>query len=206
MTKIVIVYYSGRGHTAKVAHAVQDGAREVVGAETVCISTADVDQHWPTLAAADAIIFGAPTYMGSAAAGFKEFMDKSAKVWLAGGWRDKIAAGFTCSGSLSGDKLNTLVQLAVFAAQHGMLWVGLELPSGQNRRGATADSLNRVGCWLGVAAQANVDEGADVVPPAADLATARHLGRRVAATAQRLNAGVAATTAGAAHTTRGDHP
>jgi multimeric flavodoxin WrbA len=189
MIKIVIICHSGRGHTAKVAEAVEAGAREVVGVEIVRLATSEVDAHWATLAAADAIVFGAPTYMGSASAGFKEFMDKSAKVWLAGGWRDKLAAGFTCSGSLAGDKLNTLVQLAVFAAQHGMLWVGLDLPAGQNRKGTTEDSLNRVGSWLGVAAQANVDEPAESAPPPADLETAKHLGRRVARTAQRLGAG-----------------
>ncbi len=37
-----------------------------------------------------------------------------------------------------------------------------------------------MGFWLGAAAQSNVDQGPDLVPPEADLATARHLGRRVA--------------------------
>lgn len=36
---------------------------------------------------------------------------------------NKITASFTNSHSLSGDKLNYLMQLVVFAAQHGMIWV-----------------------------------------------------------------------------------
>jgi len=34
--------------------------------------------------------------------------------------------------------------------------------------------------WVGAMSQANSDEGADVVPPASDLATGEHLGRRIA--------------------------
>ena len=47
------------------------------------------------------------------------------------GWKDKIAAGFTNSGSRSGDKLATLIQLALFAARHGMHWINLGLPPGE---------------------------------------------------------------------------
>ncbi len=47
-------------------------------------------------------------------------------------WRNKIAAGFTNSGARSGDKLATLVQIAIFAAQHGMHWDNLDLPAGNN--------------------------------------------------------------------------
>lgn len=42
-------------------------------------------------------------------------------------WRNKIAAGFTNSGAMHGDKLHSLVTMALFAAQHGMIWVGLDL-------------------------------------------------------------------------------
>ncbi|HLH12729.1 MAG TPA: hypothetical protein VKV77_12755 [Methylovirgula sp.] len=39
-----------------------------------------------------------------------------------------------------------------------------------------------MGFWLGAAAQSNVDQGPELAPPEADLATARHLGSRVART------------------------
>ena len=54
----------------------------------------------------------------------KEFMEKSSRKWYEQKWKNKITAGFTNSHSLSGDKLNYLMQLVVFAAQHGMIWVG----------------------------------------------------------------------------------
>ncbi len=47
------------------------------------------------------------------------------RAWVPQTWRNKIAAGFTNSGSWHGDKLNSLVTLALFAAQHGMIWTGL---------------------------------------------------------------------------------
>jgi multimeric flavodoxin WrbA len=95
-------------------------------------------------------------------------------------WKNKIAAGFTNSGSISGDKLNSLVDLAVLAAQHGMVWVGLDLYPGWASSTGSADDLNRLGSWLGVMAQSHVDQGPEKAPPASDLATAEHLGPRVA--------------------------
>ena len=67
---------------------------------------------WAELAAADVIVFGAPTYMGSASAVFKQFMDASSKAWYGDVWKNKLAAGFTNSASWSGDKLNTLQQMS----------------------------------------------------------------------------------------------
>lgn len=58
--------------------------------------------------------------MGSASAAFKAFMDTSSKEFATGAWKDKIEAGFINSASRAGDKLETLIQLAIFAVQHGM--------------------------------------------------------------------------------------
>ncbi|GAB7543147.1 flavodoxin family protein [Cupriavidus sp. CuC1] len=190
-TQIAIVYHSGYGHTAKQAQAVARGAASVDGVESLLISVDDIDQYWDTLENVDGIIFGAPTYMGSASAQFKGFMDATSRnVFAKGGkWANKVAAGFTNSASRSGDKLATLQQIAIFSAQHGMHWVNLGLPPGHNNSKSTEDSLNRHGFFLGAAAQSNADESADVVPPLADLRTAEHLGTRVAQVAQQLAAG-----------------
>ena len=125
--------------------------------------------------------------MGSASAPFKQFADASSKVWFTQGWKDKLAAGFTNSGSWSGDKLNTLVQFATLAAQHGMNWVSLGLFPGFNKKGSTQDDLNRVGSYLGLMTQANIDEGPDTAPIASDRKTAELFGRRVAEAAIRWN-------------------
>jgi multimeric flavodoxin WrbA len=110
-------------------------------------------------------------------------MDASSKVWFTQGWKNKLGAGFTNSASQSGDKLNSLVQLAVFAAQHGMVWVGLGLMPGNNSSKGSVSDLNRLGSYLGAMAQSNADQGADAMQDS-DLATARELGRRVAAAAR----------------------
>ena len=108
--KIAIVYHSGYGHTEVVANHVAKGARDA-GAEVSIIKAEEVAKSdegpWDKLNEADAIIFGSPTYMGSASASMKAFMEASSKVWFTHGWKDKLAAGFTNSGAINGDKLNT---------------------------------------------------------------------------------------------------
>ncbi|MDE2029367.1 MAG: flavodoxin family protein [Alphaproteobacteria bacterium] len=185
MMKIAVVYHSGYGHTAEQAKAVARGAQSVSGAEVTMIPVAE-DIAWDAIDAADAVIFGAPTYMGSASAPFKKFMDESSKRWMERKWANKIAGGFTNSASQSGDKLNTLVSMAIFAAQHGMIWVGVDLLPGNNNSKGSVEDLNRLGSSLGAMAQSNADEGPDKGPIASDLKTAEHLGKRVAETAARF--------------------
>ena len=179
MNKLAVVYHSGYGHTAEVAKAVARGAAGVDGIDARLISVADIDRHWDELNDADAIIFGAPTYMGSVSASFKAFMDASSRVWARQGWKDKIAAGFTHSGSQNGDKFNSVTQLFTFAMQHGMVWTGLGLMPGNNSSKGSAEDLNRLGAFSGAMTQSSVDQGAEAIPPS-DLKTAEHLGRRVA--------------------------
>lgn len=185
---VAVVYHSGFGHTARQAQAVAAGVEEVPGARALLLSVEEAMQRWDELEAADAIVFGAPTYMGGPSAAFKAFAEATSRAVLARGlaWRDKLAAGFTNSGARSGDKLATLVQIALFAAQHGMHWVNLGLPPGGRSSASAEDEPNRLGFWLGAAAQSNVDEGPEAAPPEADLATARHLGRRVATVAAQM--------------------
>lgn len=192
---VAIVYHSGYGHTARQAQAVAEGVNSVASTSATLVKVEDVEQHWATLEKADAIIFGAPTYMGSVSAPFKSFMDASSKVWMQRLWADKVAAGFTNSASRSGDKLSTLMQINIFAAQHGMHWVNLNLLPGHNKSDTTEDTLNRHGFFLGAAAQSNADQGADVAPSSADLKTAHYLGQRVANVAHEMALGRVARAA-----------
>lgn len=184
---IAVVYHSGYGHTQKQAEAVAEGAAKT-GAQVllVPVSEAEAEAKVEALNAADAIIFGSPTYMGSVSGPFKTWMDGTSKVW--GKWNGKLAAGFTNSASQSGDKLNTLQQLSVFAAQHGMLWVSLGLMPGNNNSKGSVNDLNRLGSFLGAMAQSNADEGPDKGPLQSDLDTAKHLGQRVATLAAQFAA------------------
>jgi len=181
---IAIVYHSGYGHTARQAEAVKRGVEQIEGVEALLLTVEEAQTRWNDLASAEAIIFGAPTYMGSASAPFKVFMDATSHAVFAKGsaWKNKIAAGFSNSASRSGDKLATIIQIALFAAQHGMHWVNLGLPPANNSTTGSEQDLNRLGIFLGAGAQSNADEGPDVAPPEADLRTAEHLGRRVAET------------------------
>jgi len=183
MSEVVVVYHSGYGHTRVLADAVAEGVQRHLGSTCRLIPVEDIEQHWDLLHRADAIIFGAPTYMGSASAAFKGFMEASAAFYLAQPWRDKLAAGFTNSGCLCGDKLNTLVQMALFAAQHSMIWVGLGLLPG---RAPVAGQLNRLGSSLGAMAQSDLEQPPDRAPPPEDRRTAAHLGERVARLAARM--------------------
>jgi multimeric flavodoxin WrbA len=179
---IAIVYHSGYGHMGRQAKAVKSGVEQVGGTEALLLTFEDARTRWDDLASAEAIIFGAPTYMGSASAAFVAFEEATSHSVLAKGfaWKDKIAVGFTNSGSRSGDKLATLMQIALFAAQHGMHWISLGLPPANNSTAGSEAELNRLGFFLGAGAQSNIDHGPEVAPPEADLATARYLGQRVA--------------------------
>jgi NAD(P)H dehydrogenase (quinone) len=96
-----------------------------------------------------------------------------------------LAAGFTNSAGMSGDKLLTLQQLAVFAAQHGMIWVTLgEFPGWTSSRGS-AEDVNRLASFLGLMAQSNGDQGPDLAPPASDRTTAERFGQRISQLAHR---------------------
>jgi len=191
--KICIVHHSGYGHTARQAAAVAEGIRRIDGAECVELTVAELEDTeapgWSELDEAAAIVFGSPTYMGSASADMKRFMEATSGRWMEQKWADKLAAGFTNSGSQNGDKQNTLISFLTLAAQHGMVWVNLNLLPGNNSSKGSVDDVNRLGGSLGAMAQSNVDEGPDVCPPEADLETARRLGQRVAECALRWNRG-----------------
>jgi multimeric flavodoxin WrbA len=179
---VVVAYHSGYGHTGKQAEAVAAGAREVGHTVVTLLSLSELTEDlFAVIDKADAVIFGSPTYMSGASAGFRRFVEATSRVWADNlRWRDKIAGGFTNSGCMSGDKLATLVSMALFAAQHGMIWVGMATFGGWNSAKGGSEDLNRLGSWLGAMAQSNIDADPSVAPPSADLRTAAELGRRVA--------------------------
>jgi NAD(P)H dehydrogenase (quinone) len=177
MTKTVVVYHSGYGHTQRVAQFVAEGAKA-----TIVAIDADgniTDAEWDALNAADAIIFGSPTYMGTVSWQFKKFADATSKQWFGSAWKDKVAGGFTISASPSGDKLSTIQYFMTLAMQQGMVWVGQPAMNDGN--------INRLGSNSGVMAQVGpTSPAADI--PQGDLDTAKAYGERVAAVAAKLHA------------------
>jgi NAD(P)H dehydrogenase (quinone) len=191
MTIIAVVYYSGSGHTAKMAEAVAKGARAEANTQVLVLPIRGEDivngrfTNAALLAQLDgshAIIFGTPTYMGGPAAQFKAFADATAERWFGRQWANKIGAGFTVSGGPSGDKLSTLQYLATLALQQGMIWVGLE-PTAYNDQG-----INRLSSHYGVMGQAG-RESPEVAPNEPDKLTGEIFGRRVAEAAKRWQQG-----------------
>jgi NAD(P)H dehydrogenase (quinone) len=180
MPLLAIVYFSISGTTEKLAHAVargSDGKAQV----TLCrITGGDIvsgrfqnESLLETIDRADAVAFGSPTYMGGPAAQFKAFADASSDRWSRQQWANKIAAGFTTGACAGGDQLQTLTY--ILAAQHGMLWCGLDIPGGEDPSGR-----NRLGSQLGLAPHL-----IDGSLPESDLGTAAYLGLRLAKMASR---------------------
>ena len=182
MAKTVVVFHSGYGHTQRVAQHVAEGA----GGEALAIDAEGnlPDGGWEKLAAADAIIFGTPTYMGGPSWQFKKFADASSKAWYPRAWQDKVFGGFTNSASPVGDKGATLIQLQTLASQHGGIWVSLGLLPA-NTKAATHAEVNHLGGSVGLLVRSPADASVDEIPPG-DLETARHYGQRVAEVAARL--------------------
>lgn len=180
--KAVVVYHSGYGHTARMATAVAEGA----GAERLAIDIeGNLAAHaWETLATADAILFGSPTYMGGPSWQFKKFADASSKPWFEGAWKNKIFGGFTNSASMNGDKLNTLEYFFLLAGQHGGIWVSMDIKPA-NTKASLRDDLNRMGSYIAPMAQTPADASPEEMSTG-DLETARRYGARVAMIAGQL--------------------
>jgi NAD(P)H dehydrogenase (quinone) len=180
---IVIVFHSGYGHTHKIAQAVAEGS----DGHLLAI---DADGGlppgaWEKLAAADAIVFGSPTYMGNVSWQFKKFADESSKVWMNQGWKDKLGAAFTNSASVAGDKQTTLYTMFTLAQQHGMLWVGTGMmPS--NGKAARRDDVNYLSSFAGLATATPSDASVDEMVEG-DLRTAKLFGQRLRDAVSRLN-------------------
>lgn len=187
MATICVVNHSITGTTSRLAESVLEGLGSVEGCagKLLAIEGADiVDGRYGNeavlhaLDGCDAMIFGCPTFMGGPSAQFKAFADASSGRWETQRWEGKLCAGFTVGSSPSGDQLATLQYFTVLGAQHGMLWVGIDIPGGRD-----PDGRNRLGAQLGVVSQSN-----GTLVPEVDLDTARYLGARVARKARVLAA------------------
>ena len=145
---ISVVYHSRQGHTRQIAEILAGNLRS----EISCVHLIHVDEaedQLNLLHRSDTIVFGCPTYFGNVSAGFKQFMEMTGRFWYNQTWKDKLATGFTVSSTRSGDKLNTLVSLSIFAAQHSMQWISQGImPRFCNSE--QTDGQNRLGSYLGL--------------------------------------------------------
>jgi NAD(P)H dehydrogenase (quinone) len=182
---IVIPYFSQSGHTKKLAEHVLLGVKELCS-EVDLINVEDMsDEKFLQLERAKGIIWGTPTFMGGVAGQFKMFMDRLSEnnFWTEQKLADKMAAGFTVATYPSGDKLNTLIQLSIFSAQHGMIWVN-NCGVGSKVAG-DSENKNQWGSWLGLSATSIPDRSKLI--DESDLKTAFYFGKRFAECTLRWN-------------------
>lgn len=189
MKTISVVYHSGYGHTTNQAQGVVSG---IEGVANVTANLIAIDQDgniteadWQALDKSDAIIFGSPTYMGMASWQFKKFADATSRRWLNQDWKNRLAAGFTNSASMNGDKHSTLHYFMTLAMQHSMLWVGTGLMA-SNTKAAQRDDINYLGSFAGLMAQSPSDSSAEEAPTPGDIETAKAFGIRVATVVRDL--------------------
>jgi len=104
MLKLLIVYYSQTGNTEKMARAIEEGAKSVVGI--------DVDVKYfvrpEELAEADAIIFGMPTYYHDIGMNIKNLLEGASKEEI--NLKGKVGAAFGSYG-WSGEAPNMLLEI-----------------------------------------------------------------------------------------------
>jgi len=185
LAKVAVIFHSATGTTRQIADAVAAGVASEQGVEVIYSeirgadiiegrfrNTALLDQ----LDGVDAMIFGSPTFMGCVSAQFKAFADATGELWAERRWASKLAAGFSIGANLSGDQLNTIQYMQIFANQHGMLWVSLDIPGN-----CDPEMRNRLGAQSGLIAHST-----DGVLHETDLITASYLGQRVAQFARKL--------------------
>lgn len=178
MHQIAIIYFSHSGYTHQLAHAIGSGCAATGQADVSYGRILGTDIHegrfinescHALVDAADAVFFGSPTYMGGPAAQFKAFADATSERWEAQPWRGKVAAGFTVGANPNGDQVATLQYFSILAAQHGMMWQGLDIASVFDQQGR-----NALGTNMGLTAHAQTDTLSNT-----DQATADYFGRRM---------------------------
>jgi NAD(P)H dehydrogenase (quinone) len=142
MAKILVLFYSRDGNTARMAQQIARGVASVAGAEavlrtvppvsTVCQKVADSipDSGAPyaslrDLESCDGLAMGSPTHFGNMAAPLKYFLDSTTGLWLAGALSGKPAGVFTSTGSMHGGQETTLLSMMLPLMHHGMLIMSL---------------------------------------------------------------------------------
>ena len=142
MTKVLVLYHSAYGHMEQMAEAAAEGARaagaevdikrvpETVPDDIAKASYFKMDQKAPIAEVADlvnydAIIVGAGTRYGTAAAQMRNFWDQTGPLWAQGKLTGKVGSMFTGSATQHGGQESTILGFIPTFLHHGMIYVGL---------------------------------------------------------------------------------
>lgn len=122
--KVAIVYHSETGNTRKMAEFIKEGCDKIEGVESKTMSIDDMDVAY--IAGAEAVIFGCPTYEGTASWQMKKVFD-TISVDLAG----KLGGVFASQNWPGGGGAD-FTEMTLIA---GMLVRGMMIYSGGITRG-----------------------------------------------------------------------
>jgi NAD(P)H dehydrogenase (quinone) len=115
--KMVILYYSGSGHTQKMADAIAEAARS----STINVTVESVERFDPSLLPKyDGIVIGSPTYFSNMAWQIKKMVDESIMHYGGGKLKKKVAGIFTSCGSKKDGKDCLKMLEVAFGYHHGM--------------------------------------------------------------------------------------
>ncbi|WP_020400290.1 NAD(P)H:quinone oxidoreductase [Kordiimonas gwangyangensis] len=200
MTKILVLYYSGYGHTEVMAKAVAEGAGavdgvsvtiktvpELVPEEVLKASGMKTEPSHPIadpneLSDYDGIIFGTPTRFGNMAAQMRNFLDQTGGLWMKGALVGKVGSVFTSTASQHGGQETTITSFQTTLFHHGMVVAGLPYSFEGN---AIMTEISG-GTPYGASTIAGADGSR--MPSENELAGARYQGKYVAEIAAKLAA------------------
>ncbi len=198
MREILVLYYSGGGHTAAMARQIARGVESIPGcaarlrsvppvsAECAAVAAAVPDSGAPYASAADltecaGLLLGSPGHFGNMAAAMKHFIDGTSAQWFGADMLGKPAAVFTSTASPHGGQESVLLSMALPLLHHGMLLLGLPYAESGLMESDGGGSPYGAGHVSGADGQRPLGER--------EKQLCRALGRRVAATAAQLARG-----------------
>jgi NAD(P)H dehydrogenase (quinone) len=201
--KILIVFYSRYGNTARMAEEIAYGAKELSNiqvtvrrlADNISMEVISKDPAWTKIAENmnnrypttsiedvikelpnhDAIIFGSPTRFGNMAAPMKTMWDGTTELWTSGSLIGKIGAVFTSAASVHGGQETTAVSMMFPMFHHGMVLIGVPYSVEELMESGSPYGPSRI---VGRLANQEIEQ--------ADIKVARALGRRVAEVTRRF--------------------
>lgn len=143
--KILVVFYSMTGNTAKLAKAVEEGSKNY-GAETRLRQVQELipEKNWndvmkkvkeelkdipiatnDDLVWADGIAFGTPTRYGNWCSQMKTFIDQTGELWMKGALINKAGTIFTSTATQHGGQETTILTSLPSLMHHGMVIIGI---------------------------------------------------------------------------------
>jgi NAD(P)H dehydrogenase (quinone) len=117
--KVLILYFSKGGNTAKLARNIASGV-EACGSEAVVKTTAEVTKD--DFLDAAGVIAGSPVYFGVMAADLKRIFDEFVSTRRK--MENKVGAAFATGGHHTGGKETTMVSIIQCMLIYGMVVVG----------------------------------------------------------------------------------